>query len=39
MVSRKKYSSEFKVESVKLVQQSGKAIITVAQDLGIHDSL
>ncbi|HQT82507.1 MAG TPA: transposase [Ferrovaceae bacterium] len=39
MVSRKKYSSEFKAESVKLVQQSGKAIITVAQDLGIHDSL
>ena len=36
---RKKCSAEFKAEAVKLAQQPGKALITVASDLGIHDGL
>jgi transposase len=35
MAGRKSYSPEFRDEEVRLVQQSGKSIRSIAQDLGI----
>ena len=39
MVLRRKFSAEFKAEAVRLAEKSGVAIKTVANDLGINDSV
>ena len=39
MVLRRKFSSEFKAEAVRLAEKPGVAIKTVANDLGINDSV
>jgi transposase len=33
---RRRFDKEFKLEAVKLVQQSGRTVKSVAEDLGIH---
>lgn len=39
MVLRRKFSSEFKSEAVRLATQAGVAVNSVANDLGINDSV
>ena len=35
---RRRYSPQFKAESVQIVIETGKPIAVVARDLGIHDA-
>ena len=35
-MNRKQYTREFKIEAVQLSEESGRPIIDVANDLGIH---
>lgn len=37
-MSQKRYSREFKVSAVKLVQQKGYSVVQVAKDLGVDAS-
>jgi len=39
MLQRRKFSSEFKAEAVRLATQAGVAVSSVARDLGINDSV
>lgn len=39
LVLRRKFSSEFKNEAVRLATQAGVAVNSVANDLGINDSV
>jgi transposase len=36
---RKQYTREFKVEAVRLLEESGRSKAQVARELGIHESL
>jgi len=36
---RKKYSSEFKIDAVKLLMSSGKTVRQISEDLGIHENV
>ena len=36
---RKQYTREFKLEAVRLAEESGRSKTQVARELGIHDSL
>ena len=38
MSTRKRYSNEFKLEAVKLVESSGKGVQQISFDLGISDN-
>ncbi len=37
--TRRKFGSEFKREAVRQAMQPGNAVATVAQDLGVHESV
>ena len=37
--SRKRHTREFKVEAVRLVEESGRSKAQIARDAGIHESL
>ena len=37
--TRRKFGVEFKREAVRQAMQSGNAVATVAQDLGVHESV
>ena len=39
MALRRKYSAEFKSEAVRLASRPEVAVITVAQELGMHESV
>ena len=39
MVTRRKFSREFKVEAVKLVTQRGVAVAQAAKDLDVHENV
>ena len=39
MATRKQYSSEYKLEAVRLVQTSGLAATQIARDLGINPNM
>ncbi len=39
MTLRRKYSAEFKSEAVRLASRPEVAVITVGQELGIHESV
>ena len=39
MTLRRKFSAEFKSEAVRLASKREVAVITVAQELGIHESV
>ena len=39
MSLRRKYSEEFKSEAVRLASRPEVAVITVAQELGVHESI
>lgn len=39
MTLRRKFSTEFKSEATRLASKSGVAVRTVAQELGIHESV
>ena len=39
MVTRKKFSREFKLEAVKLVRDRGVSVAQAARDLDIHENL
>lgn len=39
MTLRRKFSAEFKSEAVRLASRPEVAVITVAQELGIHESV
>lgn len=39
MSLRRKFSTEFKAEAVRLASRVGVAVSTVASDLGIHESV
>lgn len=36
---RRQYDRQFKVSAVKLLEQSGKALVEVARSLGIHETM
>ena len=36
---RKQYTREFKLEAVRLVDESGRSKAQIARELGIHESL
>ena len=36
---RKQYTREFKLEAVRLAEESGRSKTQIARELGIHDSL
>lgn len=35
--SRKKYEQQFKVDAIRIVQETGKPIAQVARDLGVNE--
>ena len=37
--TRRKFGAEFKREAVRQALQPGNAVATVAQDLGVHESV
>lgn len=37
--ARREYDNEFKNEAVRLVLESGRPLVQVARDLGVHESL
>ena len=37
--TRRKFGAEFKREAVRQAMQPGNAVATVAQDLGVHESV
>ena len=37
--ARRKFGAEFKREAVRQAMQPGNAVATVAQDLGVHESV
>lgn len=36
---RRQYTREYKIEAVRLLQESGRSKAQIARELGIHDSL
>lgn len=38
-MGRRKFSPVFKSEAVRLAMQPGEAVSSIAQDLGLHDSV
>jgi len=36
---RKKYSKEFKIDTVKLLMSSGKTVREISEDLGVHENV
>jgi len=39
MVTRRKFSREFKLEAVRLVKERGVAVTQAARDLGVHENV
>ena len=39
MVTRRKFSREFKLEAVKLVTQRGVSVLQAAKDLDVHENV
>ena len=39
MGERRQYTREFKVEAVRLVEESGRSRSAVARELGVHESM
>ena len=36
---RKKYTKEFRIDTVKLLMSSGKTVREISEDLGIHENI